>query len=461
MGSEERKRAPYLIGSKFRSAQVKDPQEYLDAALGAEKFIAQYAHRTPDGLYWKKSGLTWSRIGAQEIDQSFYSGTAGILYFYLKLYEVTKDESYLETIKEASRYLSIHWRDFFGQSSIFGLPETDYGIYMGVGGIALIEAEVYRSIGDENAKRAVEEIGAYYRESANHGEDGAYWTGSTGLAMDGGILLLLTDQYRLLGDPRTLDLIREGAAWYLKQGIRKEDGGLEFNGCRNFSPVSWPNYEFGTAGAGYLLTRLYDLLGDEAYLQAAKDATLYLKSIQEPQSKGYLIPHDVYVPEGTQPVYFLSSCHGPGGNSKMYWRLYQITGDEAYFDEIRAMADGIESTGAPERSSVGFWNTQCYCCGHAGLVQFYLGLYRSTKEERWHDLALRAASVIMGEKEEGEDGTTYWKMAFWRVKPDFYTVDLGYFDGQAGIATVLLQMYLNETGQYHWRRLPDDPYAED
>lgn len=51
-------------------------------------------------------------------------------------------------------------------------------------------------------------------------------------------------------------------------------------------------------------------------------------------------------------------------------------------------------------------------------------------------------------------------MAFWRLKPDFVTTDLGYYDGQAGMAATLLQMYLIESGSYHWNRLPDDPFPE-
>jgi lantibiotic modifying enzyme len=124
------------------------------------------------------------------------------------------------------------------------------------------------------------------------------------------------------------------------------------------------------------------------------------------------------------------------------------------------MIDGIESVGAPERQSVGFWNTQCFCCGHAGLVQFFVGLYQGLGDKRYLDLARRTAAVILGEKEDNADGTTQWPMAFWRIKPDFLTVDLGYYDGQAGIASALLQLYLCETGHFHWNRLIDDPFPE-
>jgi lantibiotic modifying enzyme len=448
------------VGQAFASAPAQSPEEYLNAALRAEKFIAGFAHETEDGIYWKKVGTTWSGVGEEEIDQSFYSGTSGILYFYLKLYETTKEPRYLEIVQKGTRYLAKHWRDFFKQSSLFGLESSNYGIYMGVGGLGLVLGEVYRSTKDENARQGMTQVVNYYKETAQRDETGVYWTGATGLAMDGGILLLLLQQYKLLGDEQTKQLLLDGAYRLLKQGERKEDGGLEFNGCKTFNTVSWPNYEFGTAGSGYLLTLLYEFTGDETFLQAAKDCTIYLKQIQVRQSKGYLIPHDVYGPEGEEPVFFLSSCHGPGGNAKLYYKLYKLTGEQKWLDEINAMIDGIESVGAPERQSVGFWNTQCFCCGHAGLVQFFVGLYEGLGDERYLNLARRTAAVILGEKEDNEDGTSQWPMAFWRIKPEFLTVDLGYYDGQAGIASVLLQLYLCETGNFHWNRLIDDPFPE-
>lgn len=450
----------FQIGDAFKTAQVHDPKEYLDAVLGAEKLISKSAHVTKDGIFWKKEGQTWSRIRQDEIDQSFYSGTAGILYFYLKLYEATKEEQFFHMVQEGTRYLSLHWSNFLHQSNLFGLPGIEQGIYMGIGGIAMVLDEVYQATEDKQAKEASLAIFNYYKTTAKEDENGVYWTGSTALAMDGGIILLLLSMNELYQKEEIRELLVKAADWYLRQGEEKE-GGLEFNGCKNFSSVSWPNYEFGTAGAGFLLTRLYEVFHEERYLNAAKACAIYMKSVQVPQKNGYLVPHDVYGPEEEEPVFFLSSCHGPGGNSKMYWELYRLTKDAEYLDEIKEMTAGIESQGAPTKSSRGFWNTWCFCCGHAGLVHFFIGMYLGTKDRHYYDLARQSASVIMGEKEENEDGTVVWPMAFWRIHPEWITTDLGYYDGQSGVASSLLELYLLETDQFHWKRLPDDPFPEE
>lgn len=443
------------IGKPYRTETASGPENYLNISLRAEKFIAKYAHEDKDGIYWKKRGATWSMIGEQEVDQSFYSGTSGILYYYLKLWETTKEEKFMYILKEGTRYLAAHWKEYFEQSPIFGMKEMDDGLYMGVGGIGLVFSEIYRSIQNENAKQGALEIESYYINSVKHDENGAFWTGSPAIAMDGGVILLLLRLYHQFGSEETKKVLLKAAERYIKQGIPTEKGGLEFRGWPG--PGTRPNYEFGSAGAGYLLTLLYEFTKDEKYLDAAKKCTVYLSEIRIQQEKGYLIPYDT---ETDTPFYFLSSCHGVGGNAKLYYKLYRITGNRKYLDDINAMIDGIESMRAPEKQSVGLWNTQCFCCGHAGMLQFFLGLYESVGEPQYLDLARRTAAVLLGEREDQEDGTTLWSMAFWRVKPDFLTVDLGYYDGIAGIASVLLQMYLAEIKQFHWSRLPDDPFAE-
>jgi hypothetical protein len=87
-----------------------------------------------------------------------------------------------------------------------------------------------------------------------------------------------------------------------------------------------------------------------------------------------------------------------------------------------------------------------------------VGLYQSDGNPRWRDLAVRTASVLLGEKEDLGDGAANWPLAWERIKPDNITTPLGYYDGAAGIGGALLQIYLSENGQFQWNRLIDDPF---
>lgn len=440
----------FSIGQAYASRRADSPQDYLDAALQAERFLARNAHETEEGIYWQLPG------GA-ELDQTFYSGTAGILYFYLKLYETTGEERWRRIAEQGTAYLAAHWRDFLTAAPTLGLG-TEKGLYFGLGGLALVLGEAYRVLNSDAAARAAKEITDDYRESAQYDEHGAYWSGSTALALDGGVILLLLQQYGLFRDDGVKELILSAGRHYLRSGKKRIGGGLEYDGFDGILPISMPNFEFGTSGAGFLLTLLYEFTGDAAYLNAAKACTEYLSRIRVRQAKGYLIPHDLGGPGGQPPVFYVSSCHGPAGTAKLYYRLYQLTGEEKWFDEIVRMVDGIEAVGAPERQSAGLWNNVCLCCGHAGLVQFFVGLYQADGSARWRDLAVRSASVLLGEKEDLDGGGANWPLAWERIKPEQVTTPLGYYDGAAGIGSALLQIYQSERGSFHWERLPDDPF---
>jgi hypothetical protein len=277
-------------------------------------------------------------------------------------------------------------------------------------------------------------------------------------------VLLLIELYARFREPEVAKLFPEIGRWYLSQGVKQPDGSVSYNGgvglgfhAADTPGNNWsPNFELGTAGAAYVLARLYEVTGDASYLEAAKGSAAYLEHIAIPQKKGSLIPY--WVSTDQEPIFYLGNCHGPAGSARLFYKLYDLTGDRHYFDRIVSLVDGLESLGAPERQSAGFWNNYSICCGNAALVQFFLGLYQADGDARWHDLAIRAGNVLFGEREDHPDQSSSWTIAFERIHPDVFSDDYTYNNGAAGIGCVLLQLYLNESNQFDWRRLPDDPF---
>lgn len=440
----------YGKNRKFDVCEAKSPKDYRDAAIEAEHYVRTFQTETGDGIYWNEVETSGNL--------TFYRGSAGILYMYIKLYEATASEEYLNIIEKAVRYLRLHWHDMITYASEHGelVDGMAKGLYMGIGGIGMALAEAFRLNGSQEALDAVKAIVSFYKKDAVYCEDGAYWSDNSPVYFDSGAVLFLVDAYEILGDDEILTLIEEAANHLIANGIRHEDGGLEINHLIFTPKKDEPNFEFGTAGVGYLFGKIYELNGKEKYLEAAKAAAKYIVSIAVKQDSGYLIPYKLTMDED---LFYLGACHGPAGTTKLFYQLYKITGDRYYYNQVIQLTKGLESLGAPLRQSPGYWNTLCVCCGPAGLVSMYIGLYLTDKNEHWRQMARQAGNILLAYKNV-DRGAAKWFLAFDRTEPDNITSPAGYLIGTAGIGVMLLQLYLEETDNFKWRRLVDDPFPD-
>lgn len=361
-----------------------------------------------------------------------------------------------------------------------------FGFYSGISGTGSVLALAYKTFKDnsigEKAKSALEEIVDELSTRAKQENGGITWAKSITTLTDGGILLFLTSLYEILPSEKVKNLIEKSAVWYLSQGKISGNGGLEFSDYESVKlsepefkgkNVSQPNFELGSAGAGFVLARIYQVLKDEKYLEAAKKVAVYLDSIKIPQEKGFLLPYRVG--ENQDVFFYLGNCHGAAGSGKFYFILYEITKDKKYLDCLSALFDGLESLGAPEKMSKGYWNNVSVCCGAAGILNTAAGIYASTGEERWKNLAERNAEILLGNQNypafksgqnssesesEKENHGRGWTIAYRRIAPSEFSHTIFYNDGDAGIAAALVQLYEIEKGGSNKNRLPDDPFKK-
>ena len=175
---------------------------------------------------------------------------------------------------------------------------------------------------------------------------------------------------------------------------------------------------------------------------------------------GSLIPHGL---PDRKDLFYLGYCHGPAGTNRFFYKLYEMTGEDRYKRYIDMLTQGVIDTGAPEVRTEGYWNTYNICCGTAGLLNMYLGLWAAFGDETYLEQAKRCGKVItdgatVTDGTEGRECT--WRFALDRVAPDVLSTPIGLFDGAAGIGAVLLQLASAEKGQFHATRMLDDPFPE-
>lgn len=433
---------------KFKRKTINDPEEFLKDIKDGESYVASFLKECEDGIYSNEiKGINQNNL---------YVGGAGILHMYVQLDQVFHKEEYKKIIFGMTKYISLHPLDGVKLAKRDGefVPGMAEAFYSGIGGIGLILNEVYHLYQDENAKSGAMKILDYYLDTYTEENSEIYWTDNSPIFFDGGNILYLLDCCKTYKELSTKlnDIIVKATDHILNHAIKHENGGLEIDHLHVDFKHKEQNFEFGTAGAGYLFTKVYEYTKDSKYLNAAKQTIIYLKSIAVKQKEGYLIPYKLGVYDD---LFYLGNCHGPVGTAKLFYELYQVTKNKSYLEEIYQLIDGAKSLGAPFIQSEGFWNTTCICCGPAGYMPMFVGLYQLTKDLKWKNLAHDVGEVLAGTKVKN-----HWEIAFDRTKPKVITSPAGYFTGAAGMVVALLQIYCLEKNENGIVGLVDDPYIK-
>lgn len=448
-------------------AKAVTKEDYLAAAKGVAKHLRQRAIKTDKGIYWQKT-----EQGEPIID--FYVGSAGITLFFIQLAAITGEASDLQDAIAAgdflvarlesgnySEHLTLGWAFSDVQAeSRFAFHGNGYA------GIAFSLIELAKATGDTRYRDAAHKIIDEIVINAKEVATGIIWSGYSGIQQDFGTALFLLYAADYFKEDKLKSLAIKAGLAILSTEIPTPEGGARYAGFKNVLEVyhqgnpdnlHFPNYAYGTSGIAHGFATLYKATGDERFLEGAKKAANYLIAISEPFGTGQLIPY--LQPKNPENIFYLGFCHGPAGSARLFYDLYEVTAEHQYLEFFDALIEGIIATGAPEKHSSGYWQVHCQCCGSAGLLQFLIGAYIGTKNEKYLGYALRTAEAILGEANVDETQTTKWYQAWTRTNPADVQNHLGYLIGDAGLGGAYAELYgfLNDP-DYTAIRLPDDPF---
>src|SRR4051812_28824824 len=125
-----------------RSAGAPDAR-YLDAALGAARWLRATAIVSP-------SGTSWPAVppDAKTVQHDLYTGFPGVVLFFIELHRATGDRAWLDLASAGADQLAASLRD---------TPAGDEGagLYTGLAGIAYTLGEVDRARGESKYAGAV------------------------------------------------------------------------------------------------------------------------------------------------------------------------------------------------------------------------------------------------------------------------------------------------------------------
>lgn len=444
--------AAALLAIPIRARPMSAPRThagerpYLDSAKRAERWIARSAVRDEKGTAWPADPTS-----PASIETNLYSGTPGIVLFYLELHAVTGDARYLQEARAGADYLV---KSLPPNASSLG--EEGAGLYTGVAGVAYTLSMVGRATRDARYEKAGRDAFALVRDAAHDAGNGVSWNPSTDMISgNAGIALALLWASKLAGDKAVDPLAVKAGQHLIERGV-EEKGGLKW-GIADSVPRRYPNFSHGTAGVSYVLATLYGVTKDRAFLDGALAGHRYLQAIATTTSNdGLRVFHSE---PGGEQLFYLSWCHGPAGTARLYRRLAQVTGDATWRAYVPRLAQGIIDSGVPEThpDRSGYWNNISQCCGNCGVSEFFIDIHRATGESKHLDFAKHVVENTLARATEDGDGLK-WIQAENRVSPEKVVAQTGLMQGASGVGLALLHL----DGAIARRKplvvLPDNPW---
>lgn len=411
---------------------------WLKAAKDTERWIKVSALETEEGRTWP--GVPGE---SQSGNNTLYSGTPGVVLFYLEAYQSTGDPAYLKEAVSGADYLLATLA-----------REKMAGLYTGISGIGYALSETYRSSQEERFLEGFRECLQFIQNNAVKAGKGIQWSDTTDIISgNAGTGLFLLYAARVLEESNWLELADQAGQRMLELG-QPEKGGLKWSMNPDY-PRLMPNFSHGTAGIAYFLASLYMQTQHQEYLDAALAGATYLQAIADIEGDSCLIFHNE--PDG-EDLFYLGWCHGPVGTARLFYRLFQLTENREWLTWMEKGAQAILQSGIPENETPGFWNNQGQCCGSAGVADYLLSLYEIGHNPEYLELARKLTKNLLDRSSHDTTGLK-WIHAEHRARPEFLQAQTGLMQGAAGIGLWLLRLDAFDRGKSATLFLPDNPFG--
>ncbi|MEV7010866.1 lanthionine synthetase LanC family protein [Streptosporangium sp. NPDC051022] len=417
----------------------------LLAAVEAARWIRSAAVDDERGRHWRANPDPRGKAAMPGQPLSLYSGAAGIVLFFLELAAATGDDTYLDDVRAGARYLAATWRD-----------QADLSLHHGLSGVMFALTEAGWATGEGSFEVEAGAVADHVVRSARSIDGGLGWTGDPAQRGDGGIILALLHAAGILGVPAYQEVAVEAGARIAALAVPGHSFGTGAYADLPLDAVT-PGFLSGTAGTAFLLARLYGVTGETRFLGAARRGADFVRAVSTVTERCALVPH--HIPQG-RDLHYLGFCSGSAGVSRMFYELYRVAGDAGDLDWVERLARGIVRSGVPGRQSEGYWNVACQCCGTAGLVELYVGLWAATGRPAHLEFAHELGENLMGRAARHDERGSRWYQAYRRLRPWEVTADTGYMIGAAGIGAALLHLDATMRPE-EARRLvlpPDNPF---
>lgn len=381
---------------------------------------------------------------------SLGTGAGGRALFFLELFHATREGAYLTRAQtEADTMLA-------SALAAAARGEARPGLYNGAAGHAFVLAEMDRISGENRYRDALPALVPVLAQAADGEAANDVIVGAAGVGL---ALLHLVEA----GESDSLLAYATAIGDTLLHRGRPAAQGMYWTRAQD---MEWnlPNFSHGTAGVGYYLARLYEVTRQQAYLDGAEAAARYLMDVADREGGLFLVPYGI-PNEGLSTQYDIGWAHGPPGTARLFYLLWQLTGEEAYRAVVAANVQSLVASGLPGATRDSLRWTGPFRIdqrfGTAGAATFLLRLHDADGRADRLRLARAIVDDILSRSEQGPTGR-HWVLPRYGFQggPGEDASYTGYFYGAAGLGLALLEMHYAETDQPAAIVWPDSPFGE-
>ncbi len=405
-----------LVATQVLAAQGSPPTDPLrDTVRGAIAWIARQAVPVPgvDGAV-----LFPISEGSKQPPQTIvYGGSAGVLIFLENAAAVLGDATAREladrTAKglRSARRVDTREQATWTKGSAVGVT----GLYTGDAGVGQAFLVRHALRNDTEALATAVDVGDALLARARD-EDGALsWDKQQDIIFgNAGTALFLLELGQAAKADRFLDAARRAGHGLLAEAVRvpsKADPAkklptwvLSMGGAK----IHMPNFSHGTAGVSYALVRIGAQTGDAELLQAGKDGAQWLIENAVADGEGLKWAANDRGPS----TYMGGWCHGPAGTGRLFLLLAAVTGEARYREVAQKGAQFVidYAANAEKKGKDGEkpYVPPSFCCGVAGVVDFFCDLTRVTHDASHAAFAKKAGNYLVDVAIADGDGRK-WK----------------------------------------------------
>lgn len=351
--------------------------DYIQIAEQAAKWVKTTEILTENGKRWTQSPDSTEDFSDYPMltEKALYGGSAGIGLFYLRLYQATGKKEYLAEAKAAAdeiiatdegteyydKILNGEHAEADKLVHVKNMPGWATGYYNGPTGSAYLPLKLYEITKEEKYKSYVIKAADDLLAAAKQSEEGIYWS----------------EQNDLCGD----------------------------------------------AGFITYLVSVWEISGNDTYIEAAKSLGNFLLSKAAPAPNGgkYWNVVDLTIIDFPDDVFWVNLAHGTSGVGWIFTVLYNATKDQKYLDAAIDAAKYIEGIAVGDEEAVLIPyldslergpSTEFYylstCHGPAGTSLLFQALYLITQEKEYLDWVKRMSRGIIKAGAPESFSRGYW-----------------------------------------------------